>query len=164
MDLQVIHNKIYEVRGQRVMLDFDLAILYEVTTGALNQAVKRNPERFPSDFMFQTDNKELTSLRSQFVIANIAKSRSLPFAFTEQGVAMLSSVLRSPRAIEVNISIMRAFVEMRRLVMGYEELRQRIEQLEAETDAQFSEVYQALTTLLTRKDEEKTRGKIGFVK
>ena len=140
MDLQVIQNKIFEVRGCRVMLDFHLAELYQVETRALKQAVKRNIGRFPSDFMFVLSKEEANLLLSIGVSQNVIPSdynfgATLPMAFTEQGVAMLSSVLRSQTAIEVNISIMRAFVLMRQMVAGYEELLKRIEELEASTVA-----------------------------
>ena len=115
MELQIIQNKIFEIRGQRVMLDFDLAELYEVETRALNQAVKRNIKRFPSDFMFQLTNKEFDNLMSQSVISSWGGTRKLPFAFTEHGVTMLASVLRSERAIELNIQIVRAFIALRPL-------------------------------------------------
>ena len=118
-EIQTIQSIIYEIRGQRVMLDFDLADMYGVETRALNQAVKRNIERFPEDFMFQLTKGEWTILKSQFVISKPIEKRGgtqkMPYAFTEQGVAMLSSVLRSPLAIQVNIGIIRAFVEIRRM-------------------------------------------------
>lgn len=117
MEIQIIQNKIYEIRGQRVMLDSDLAELYQVETKALKQAVRRNIDRFPEDFMFEISNEEFNSLkdslRSQFVTSNRGGIRYMPFAFTEMGVAMLSSVLRSETAIQANIAIMRAFVAMR---------------------------------------------------
>jgi hypothetical protein len=168
MDLQVIQNKIFEVRGCRVMLDFHLAELYQVETRALKQAVKRNIGRFPSDFMFVLSKEEANLLLSIGVSQNVIPpdynfGAALPMAFTEQGVAMLSSVLRSQTAIEVNISIMRAFVLMRQMVAGYEELLKRIEELEANTDAQFNDIYQALTQLLSQSQEQKQRRRIGFV-
>ena len=116
MELQPIQNKIYEIRGQRVMLDKDLAELYDVPTRALNQAVKRNIKRFPSDFMFQLSKEEFELLRSQIVTSKWGGTRTMPYAFTEQGVAMLSGLLHSDRAIQANISIMRAFVAMRNYV------------------------------------------------
>ena len=165
MDLQVIQNKIFEVRGCRVMLDFHLAELYQVETRALKQAVKRNIERFPSDFMFELSKDEWSRLITNCdkFPNNIRHTPTPPMAFTEQGVAMLSSVLRSKIAIEVNISIMRAFVLMRQMVAGYEELLKRIEELEASTDAQFNDIYQALTQLLSQSQEQKQRRRIGFV-
>lgn len=138
MELQIIHSKIHTIRGQRVMLDFDLAELYEVPTKALNQAVKRNIERFPPDFMFQLDLGEWQRLRSQIVTLDgnwsqiVTTSKKFrgdayaPFAFTEQGVAMLSGILRSPKAIQVNIAIMRAFVELRRYAITFSELAAKV--------------------------------------
>ena len=168
MDLQIIQNKIFEVRGCRVMLDYHLAELYQVETRALKQAVKRNIERFPSDFMFVLTQEEANLLLSIGVSQNVIPPAynfgvAMPMAFTEQGVAMLSSVLRSKIAIEVNISIMRAFVLMRQMVIGYEELLRRIEELEVSTDAQFNELYQALTQLLSQSKQQKERRPVGFV-
>ena len=141
MDIQIIQNKIYEIRGQRVMLDFDLAELYQVPTKALKQAVRRNSERFPSDFMFEVTEPEYnvlkTSLRSQIVTSNKGGIRYMPFAFTEQGVSMLSAVLRSPIAVQTSISIMRAFVAMRNYITStatisteLTELRSRLQLVE----------------------------------
>lgn len=113
MELKLIRNKIYEIRGQKVMIDFDLAELYSVQTKVLNQAVKRNIDRFPNDFMFQLTKDEIANLKSQIVTSSWGGLRYLPYAFTEQGVAMLSSVLRSETAIQVNIAIVRAFVAIR---------------------------------------------------
>ena len=163
MDLQIIQNKIFEVRGCRVMLDFHLAELYQVETRALKQAVKRNLSRFPSDFAFQLTKDEWQELITNCdkFPENIRHTPIPPLAFLEQGVAMLSSVLRSQTAIDVNISIMRAFVLMRQMSIGYEELLKRIEELEQSTDAQFSEVYQALTQLLSKPDP-KPRKPIGY--
>ena len=168
MDLQIIQNKIFEVRSCRVMLDYHLAELYQVETRALKQAVKRNIERFPGDFMFVLTREEANLLLSigvsHFVIPpDYNFGVAMPMAFTEQGVAMLSSVLRSKVAIEVNISIMRAFVLMRQMVIGYEELLKRIEELEVSTDAQFNELYQALTQLLSQSKQQKERRPVGFV-
>ena len=168
MDLQIIQNKIFEVRGCRVMLDYHLAELYQVETRALKQAVKRNIERFPSDFMFVLTKDEANLLLSIGVSQNVIPPDynfgiAMPMAFTEQGVAMLSSVLRSKVAIEVNISIMRAFVLMRQMAVGYEELLKRIEELEVSTDAQFNELYQALTQLLSQSKQQKERRPVGFV-
>ena len=168
MDLQIIQNKIFEVRGCRVMLDYHLAELYQVETRALKQAVKRNIDRFPGDFMFVLTQKEANLLLSIGVSQNVIPPDynfgvAMPMAFTEQGVAMLSSVLRSKVAIEVNISIMRAFVLMRQMAIGYEELSRRIEELEVSTDAQFNELYQALTQLLSQSKQQKERRPVGFV-
>ena len=168
MDLQIIQNKIFEIRGCRVMLDYHLAELYQVETRALKQAVKRNIERFPGDFMFVLTKEEANLLLSIGVSQNVIPPAynfgvAMPMAFTEQGVAMLSSVLRSKVAIEVNISIMRAFVLMRQMAIGYEELSRRIEELEVSTDAQFNELYQALTQLLSQSKQQKERRPVGFV-
>lgn len=168
MDLQIIQNKIFEVRGCRVMLDYHLAELYQLETRALKQAVKRNIERFPGDFMFVLTQEEANLLLSIGVSQNVIPPAynfgvAMPMAFTEQGVAMLSSVLRSKVAIEVNISIMRAFVLMRQMAIGYEELSRRIEELEVSTDAQFNELYQALTQLLSQSKQQKERRPVGFV-
>ncbi len=168
MDLQIIQNNIFEVRGCRVMLDYHLAELYQVETRALKQAVKRNIERFPGDFMFVLTQEEANLLLYIGVSQNVIPPAynfgvAMPMAFTEQGVAMLSSVLRSKVAIEVNISIMRAFVLMRQMAIGYEELSRRIEELEVSTDAQFNELYQALTQLLSQSKQQKERRPVGFV-
>lgn len=168
MDLQIIQNKIFEVRSCRVMLDYHLAELYQVETRALKQAVKRNIERFPGDFMFVLTQEEANLLLSTGVSQNVIPPAynfgvAMPMAFTEQGVAMLSSVLRSKVAIEVNISIMRAFVLMRQMAIGYEELSRRIDELEVSTDAQFNELYQVLTQLLSQSKQQKERRPVGFV-
>ena len=145
-ELTTIQSKIYEIRGQRVMLDFDLAALYQVETRVLKQAVRRNIERFPSDFMFELTADEFNSLkdslRSQFVISNKGGIRYMPFAFTEQGVAMLSSVLKSAAAIQTNIAIMRAFVAMRNYIMTTSTIT-----------AELSEI-RAKLALLERADED----------
>ena len=164
MELQIIQNKILEVRGQYVMLDFDLAEMYQTETKILNQSVKRNAGRFPPDFMFQLTEKEFNALRSQIVTSKKGGIRRPPYAFTELGVAMLSSVLRSPVAIEINIQIMRAFVELRKLIFGYEDLALKIQQLEAETNLQFNEIYQALTELASQKEkEQKPFNPVGYL-
>lgn len=156
--------------GQRLPGDarLSLAELYQVETRALKQAVKRNIKRFPSDFMFVLTKEEANLLLSIGVSQNVIPPDynfgvAMPMAFTEQGVAMLSSVLRSKVAIEVNISIMRAFVLMRQMVIGYEELLKRIEELEVSTDVQFNELYQALTQLLSQSKQQKERRPVGFV-
>ncbi|KGN92771.1 ORF6N domain-containing protein [Porphyromonas gulae] len=165
MELQLIQNNIFEIRGQRVMLDYNLAELYEVETRALKQAVKRNIKRFPPDFMFELTKSEWQELITMCdnLPQNLKFSPALPFAFTEQGVAMLSSVLRSPQAIEVNISIMRAFVILRQYALGYAELNRKLEEFMIETNMQFSDIYQALTELASQKEQEnKPRRQIGF--
>ena len=154
MELKIIQNKIYEICGQRVMLDFDLSELYEVETRALNQAVKRNIKRFPSDFMFQLSNKEYDNLMSQSVISSWGGTRKLPFAFTEHGVTMLASVLRSEKAIEINIQIVRAFIALRQFALGYAELNQKLETFMLETNMQFSDIYQALTEMSSQTEKD----------
>ena len=159
MELQIIQNKIYEIRGLRVILDFDLAEMYEVETRALNQAVKRNIRRFPSDFMFQLSNLEFENLISQFVTSSWGGVRKLPFAFSEHGVTMLASILRSDKAIDINIQIVRAFIALRQYAFGYAELNQKLESFMIETNMQFNDIYQALTEMAS---QEKQRKPIGF--
>lgn len=191
MELQFIQSKIYEIRGQKVMLDRDLAELYQVETRVLNQSVKRNIKRFPSDFMFQLTKEEfdnlmsqiaISSLKSQFVISSWGGIRKLPFAFTEQGLAMLSGILNSDVAIEVNISIMRAFVAVRQLISNppvndlaklqseIQELKGYIEEVFAgyndindDTRMQIELINRTLAELQTKeKDASKPRNPIGF--
>jgi hypothetical protein len=165
----VIQQKIFDFRGQKVMLDKDLAEIYKVETRALKQAVRRNKSHFPKDFMFQLTNKEVESMVSQNVIPSKGIfGGALPFAFTEQGVAMLSSVLKSSRAVKANIAIMRAFVEIRRfallhrdVIVQLKELKERI----GEHDTQLSAIYDAIENLLDEKAEQKRweeRERIGF--
>lgn len=158
-----IKSKIYFLRGKKVMLDRDLSVLYDVKTGALNQAVRRNAERFPEDFMFQLTKKEFENWKSQIVITNSAKmgQRHRPYAFTEQGVAMLSSVLNSERAVRVNIQIMRAFVALRRMVITYESLRRKIDAMEKKYDDRFQVVFKALKELM-EPPPAKPKRRIGF--
>lgn len=164
MELQVIQNKIFEIRGERVMLDFDLAELYQVETKNLKRAVKRNIDRFPPDFMFELTTDEWEILRCNFGTSSWGGTRYMPFVFTEQGIAQLSSVLNSPLAIQVNISIIRAFVTLRKYALGYAELNSKLETFMIETNMQFNEVYQALTELASIKElEDKPRKKVGFV-
>ena len=160
--MEQITGKIYSIRGMRVMLDRDLAALYQVETRVLKQAVRRNMERFPDDFMFELTAEEFENWRSQFVISNADKMglRHPPMAFTEQGVAMLSSVLRSPRAIQVNIQIMRAFTQLRRMLGGYKELKRKIEDMEQKYDQNFQIVFEAIKQLL--EVEARPKKKIGF--
>jgi len=165
MELQIIQNKIFEIRGMRVMLDFDLAELYQVETKNLKRAVKRNIERFPDDFMFELTADEWEILRCNFGTSNWGGTRYMPFAFTEQGIAQLSSVLNSPLAIQVNISIIRAFVALRKYASGYAELNRKLETFMLETNMQFNEIYQALTELAsTREPESKPRKRVGYIK
>jgi hypothetical protein len=163
MELQVIKDKIYEIRGRKVMLDFDLAELYGVETRVLNQSVRRNMKRFPTDFMFQLTVDEWEILKSQIVTSSWGGVRKLPLAFTEQGLAMLSGILNSDIAINVNISIMRAFIVLRQYALGYAELNRKLEDFMLSTNIQFSEIYQALTELAKQKQiEDKPRKRIGF--
>jgi hypothetical protein len=163
MELQIIQNKIHEIRGHKVMLDSDLAILYGVTTGALNQAVKRNSLRFPLDFMFQLTDIEYKNLISQIVTSsstNYGGVRKMPFAFTEHGVAMLSSVLKSDKAVQVNFAIMRTFVAIRQYALNYQDLKEKIEAIESKYDKSFEDINQALNYLLSPKSD---RRPIGFI-
>jgi len=149
MSLDRIANAILVMRGQRVLLDADLAALYGVGTKVLNQAVRRNRARFPPDFMFQLTTDEAGGLRSQTVTANgRGGRRTAPYAFTEQGVAMLSSVLRSPRAIAVNIEVMRAFVHLRRVLESHADLARKLDALEKKYDGQFRSVFEAIRALM----------------
>jgi hypothetical protein len=181
--IRSIQNRIYEIRGERVILDFDLAALYEVETKALNQAVKRNIERFPEDFMFRLTPLEWSGIRSQSVttssqvinnqlIVNQANRGYglLPFAFTEQGIAMLSGVLRSERAVQMNIAIMRAFVAIRKIVLLQHETKEQLQQIKErieEHDIQLSQIYDAIENLLDEKAAQRKwddRERIGFKK
>lgn len=160
--IEKIAAKVCLVRKQKVLIDRDLAELYGVQTRVLKQAVRRNMKRFPEDFMFILTKEEFQSWRSQAVMSEADRRglRHPPMAFTEQGVAMLSSVLKSERAIEVNIAIMRAFVFMRQMLADHEELKQKLEELEAKYDRQFQAVFEAIRQLLT--EEEKPKRRIGF--
>ena len=152
------------LRGHKVMLDDVLAELYDVQTKVFNQAVKRNRNRFPSDFMFQLTDEEYHSLRSQFVTLDTGRGRHrkyLPFAFTEQGVAMLSSVLRSAGAVQVNIEIMRAFVRLREMLATHKDLAGKLEAMEKKYDAQFKVVFDAIRQLMIPPESKKR--KIGFL-
>ncbi|HZK07322.1 MAG TPA: ORF6N domain-containing protein [Bacteroidales bacterium] len=164
MELQNIQNKIHEIRGQKVMLDFDLAELYEVETKVLNQAVKRNPDRFPERFMFRLRPFEWERIRSQIVTASDQSKRNVavtPYAFTEHGVTMLSSVLRSKKAIEVNIAIVDAFIAIKEYALNYKELAMQLRDLEG----RFSGIAQAIDYLLQKDHqdvEQKQRKRIGY--
>ena len=205
-EIQTIQDKIFEIRGQRVMLDFDLAAMYGIETRTLNQAVKRNIERFPEDFMFKLTKGELEILKSQIVISNVVDNqddrnwksqivtsnfvkmglRKAPYAFTENGVAMLSSVLRSPLAIQVNIGIMRAFTEFRRMASSlalpntnadiaqlrkdFEDLKLDIEDIlhdqndiNESTRMQLENITLALSELQAKEPRQKPRRRIGFI-
>jgi phage regulator Rha-like protein len=190
MSLQLIHTKIFEVRGQRVMLDFDLAELYEVETKRINEQVRRNKGRFPDDFMFKITAKEWNTIQSQIATGSIAGNQSqiatgsqkhrgsTPYAFTEHGVTMLASVLRSKKAIDMNIAIVRAFIAIKELVNKHRDLHEQIHELRLEMqnrigehDVQLTSIYDALENLLDKKEEEnetkqkwKERERIGFKK
>jgi ORF6N domain len=156
-----VEQNILLIRGHRVMLDTDLAKLYGVPTKVLNQAVKRNATRFPADFMFQLTSEETTTLRSQIVTSKSRGGRQYrPYAFTEQGVAMLSSVLHSERAIQVNIAIMRAFVQLREMIGSNKGLARRLNELEKKYDSQFRVVFEAIRELMAEPEPKVKR--IGF--
>ena len=189
--IKSIQNRIYEIRGERVMLDFDLASLYEVETKALNQAVKRNIKRFPEDFMFQLTSAEFeeirlqidainqgtssqivvtgaTNLKSQFVTSSWGGTRKLPYAFTEQGIAMLSGVLKSDKAINMNIAIMRVFVDVRKIVLKQSSINEQLTEIKeriGEHDVQLNELYDAMENLIDEKIAQlkwNDRQRIGF--
>jgi len=156
-----ISSKIIQLRGKSVMMDKDLAELYGVPTKQLTRQVRRNIDRFPADFMFQLSNKEVAILRCQIGTSSWGGSRYLPYAFTEQGIAMISSVLNSKQAINVNIQIMRAFVTLRRMVITCEGLKRKIESIEKKYDAQFKVVFTAIKQLISPPPPKKKR-RIGF--
>jgi DNA-binding MarR family transcriptional regulator len=169
MEVPVIQNKICEIRGQKVMLDYDLAALYEVETKVLKQAVKRNIDRFPADFLFELTMAEQNSLRSQIVTleeTGRGKHRKyLSYAFTEQGVAMLSGVLKSPKALQVNIMIMRAFVLIRQYALTNKELTIKLQELEVKYNKQFKDICDAINFLLQKdklNSDQNQRKRIGY--
>lgn len=157
-----IESLIRIIRGEKVILDSDLASLYEVETKILTQTVRRNMSRFPADFMFQLTREEFDHLRSQSVSSRWGGRRYLPYAFTEQGVAMLSSVLRSEHAVKVNIEIIRAFVRLRQILASNKRLAQKFDELELKYDDQFKKVFEAIKQLMAPSTNEKKRP-IGFV-
>lgn len=161
MQPHIIQQKIYNLREQKVMLDFDLAELYGVTTKVLKQAVRRNIHRFPEDFMFELSESEFRVLRSQFVTSKRGGMRYLPFAFTEQGVAMLSSVLNSPEAIDVNIQIIQTFVLMRQYALSHRDLSEKLKELEMKQD-DICEVINYLLNKEERQQQQAQRKVIGF--
>jgi hypothetical protein len=168
MQLQKIETKIHEVREQSVILDFDLAELYQVETKVLNQAVKRNIKRFPESFMFRLKVEEWEYMRSQIVTASEQRKRNIgltPYAFTEHGVTMLASVLRSEKAIKMNIAIVEAFISLKQFALNYKELSEKIKELENKYNKQFKDVYEAINYLL-QKDKQETeqqgRKRIGY--
>ena len=156
MEVTTIKNSIHEIRGKRVILDYELAKMYEVETRVLKQAVRRNIDRFPEDFMFELTEEEMKNLTSQFVMSSWGGTRHGTFAFTEQGVAMLSSVLKSKLAIQINISIMRAFVMMRQWSLTYHELAERLEELERKHGQRFDGIEQVLNYFI-QKDKQSTQ-------
>jgi len=163
--LEAIGQKIYLIRGHKVMIDRDLASLYEVPTGRLNEQVKRNKRRFPDDFMFKLTKKEYENWKSQIAISNSKKMglRRRPYAFTEHGAAMLSSVLNSEKAIQVNIAIIRAFVKLRQILSTHKELARKLEQLERKTekhDTEIQAIFEAIRQLM--KPPEQPKRRIGF--
>lgn len=152
MEIEIIKHKIIALRAKKVMLDFDLAVLYGAETRVLKQAVRRNLKRFPADFLFQLTDNEIDKLVSQTVIPSKSKlGGATPFAFTEQGVAMLSSVLNSDQAIDVNISIIRAFVLLRQHLTDYKDLKKQIALLEKEINTKFKDIHQALNYLFSKR-------------
>jgi phage regulator Rha-like protein len=158
---QLIESKILFIRSKKVMLDKDLAVLYEVETKMLNRAVKRNIKRFPDDFMFQLTKKEFDNLKFHFGTSSWGGQRYLPYTFTENGVAMLSSVLNSERAIQVNIQIMRTFTKLREMLATHKELKQKIEEIEKKYDYQFKIVFDTIKQLIDPPQKSKKR--IGFL-
>ena len=157
MELIIIQKRIYEIRGKKVMLDFDLALLYEVETRVLNQSVNRNLVRFPDNFMFRLSKQEWHVLKSQIVISKTEKrggTQKLPLALTEHGVTMLASILRSEKAVKVNIAIVRAFIALREFAFDHKKLAEKITQLERKYNKQFKDVYEALDLLLSEKQNE----------
>jgi hypothetical protein len=170
MELELIKNNILEIRGKKVMPDMDLAKIYQVETRALKQAVRRNIDRFPQDFMFQLTKEEWSNLRSQIVTLEVGKGnhpKFLPFAFTEQGVAMLSAVLNSQRAVNASIAIMRAFVMIRQWALTYQELSDKLSDLEKLHNQKFNDIDQVLNYLIQKDQksiQQANRKEIGFKK
>jgi len=167
MEIELIKNSIHEIRGKKVILDFELAKMYQTETKRLKESVRRKIRRFPPDFMFELTAEEWGDLRSQIATSSWGGQRYLPFAFTEQGVAMLSSVLNSEIAIEVNISIMRAFVMMRQWAMNYQELAERLDELEKLYGQRFDDVEQVLKYLIQKDNQnaqQTQRKQVGYKK
>jgi hypothetical protein len=167
MEIELIKNSIHEIREKKVILDFELAKMYQTETKRLKESVRRNIRRFPPDFMFELTAEEWGNLRSQFATSSWGGQRYLPFAFTEQGVAMLSSVLNSEIAIDVNIAIMRTFVIMRQFALTYQELSEKLLELEKQHNQKFDNIEQVLTYLM-QKDKQQTqqitRKQVGYKK
>jgi hypothetical protein len=167
MELELIKRSILEIRGKKVILDLELAKMYQTETKRLKESVRRNIKRFPDDFMFELTPEEWENLRSQIATSSWGGQRYLPFAFTEQGVAMLSSVLNSEIAIDVNISIMRAFVIMRQFALTYQELSEKLIELEKQHNQKFEDIEQVLNYLIQKdhqKTQQTTRKQVGYKK
>jgi hypothetical protein len=164
-ELTTIKSKIYEIREVKVMLDFDLAEIYHVETKYFKRQIKRNLERFPADFMFELTENEWINLRCHFGTSSWGGMRYLPYAFTEHGVTMLASVLKSKTAIEINLHIVRSFIALRQYALGYAELNQKLENFMLSTNTQLSEIYELLDEFSEQKKiiDEKPPNKIGFV-
>lgn len=172
MKLTIIQKKIYEIREQKVMLDFDLAELYRVENKRLKEAVRRNKKRFPPDFMFELTKKEWTNLRSQIASSSWGGLRYMPFAFTEHGVTMVASILNSDKAIKMSIAVVRAFISLKQMVLGHKDLSEKLEQLRKELherigehDTQLASIYDVIENLLDEKAKGKTwqeRERIGY--
>lgn len=168
MELQKIQTKIHEIRGQKVILDFDIAELYQVETKRLNEAVKRNLERFPKRFMFRLEKEEWYSMRSQIATASNQKKRNegiTPFAFTEHGVTMLASVLKSKKAIQMNIAIVEAFIILKEFNLTFNELSSKLKEMEDKYQKKFKDVYEAINYLIQKdklEENQKKRKKIGY--
>lgn len=163
LNIDSIKEKIYFIRGEKVMIDKDLAMLYQVLTKQLNRAVRRNSDRFPEDFMFILTKEEVENWKCQFGTSNSSLKQSLrkpPLVFTEQGIAMLSGVLNSPRAIQINIQIIRIFTRLRRMIDTYKELREKVEEMEKNNETNFREIFRVIRLLI--KEDEKPKNKIGF--
>jgi len=161
-----VEERIVEIRGAKVLLDTDLALLYEVPVKRLNQAVRRNRQRFPPDFLFQLSPEEWAHLRSQFVTSKIGRGgrRHPPYAFTEHGAVMAATILRSQRAVAMSILVVRAFVRLRKVLVTHEELTRRLAELEQKYDQQFGVVFQAIREILKESQPEPERRRIGFVR
>jgi len=159
--MEVVEKKILSIRGQKVILDVDLAELYDVTTKVFNQAVKRNVDRFPKDFMFQLTADEALTIRSQFVTASRRNIRYLPYAFTEHGIIMAASILNSQRAIDASVYVVRAFIKLREMIASHKDLTKKLNELEKKYDGQFQIVFEAIRQLI--EVEEKPKRRIGFI-
>lgn len=167
MQLTVIQSKIHTIRGERVIFDFDIAVLFGVETKQLKRTVRRNIERFPEDFMFELTAEEWHNLRSQFGTSSWGGLRYPPYAFTEHGVTMLASILKSEKAVQMNIAVVRAFIALRETALQYKELNKKLAEIERSTHKHFKDIYQALNYLLNKKQKEEDfskRERIGFKK